>query len=224
MDHNNQYMQASLEIPTLLGATAARGAQRIAVVVAHPDDETLWAGGLMLANPGQDWVVLSLCRAGDADRAPRFERVLQVLNARGRMLDLDDSPEQAPLVGRLVEQAVLDGLAGLEFDLIVTHGGQGEYTFHRRHVEASQAVTRLWRRAELSSPRLWQFAYADEGQGALPRAQASADLFLPLPEPVWLAKYHLITDVYGFTPESWEARATPREEAFLTLKHDRGGN
>ena len=35
-----------------------------------------------------------------------------------------------------------------------------------------------------------------------------------LPEHLWREKYRLITAVYGFSPDSWEARTTPREEAF----------
>jgi hypothetical protein len=35
-----------------------------------------------------------------------------------------------------------------------------------------------------------------------------------LPKNIWLEKRQLITDVYGYGPESWEARATPREEGF----------
>jgi hypothetical protein len=31
---------------------------------------------------------------------------------------------------------------------------------------------------------------------------------------IWLEKRHLITDLYGFSPDSWEAQCTPREEGF----------
>jgi hypothetical protein len=36
-----------------------------AVIVAHPDDETLWAGGMILTHPGYNWFVASLCRKSD---------------------------------------------------------------------------------------------------------------------------------------------------------------
>jgi LmbE family N-acetylglucosaminyl deacetylase len=31
---------------------------RYAVIVAHPDDEVLWAGGLMLMHPDSNWTVI----------------------------------------------------------------------------------------------------------------------------------------------------------------------
>jgi len=48
---------------------------RAAVVVAHPDDEILWCGGYILAHPEFHWRVVTLCRASDTDRAPKFRRV-----------------------------------------------------------------------------------------------------------------------------------------------------
>lgn len=38
---------------------------RAAVVVAHPDDETLWCGGYILAHPEIDWKIVTLSRASD---------------------------------------------------------------------------------------------------------------------------------------------------------------
>jgi len=72
----------------------------VAVVVAHPDDETLWAGGTMLSNPGKNYFVASLCRKNDHDRAPKFAQALEAFGADGSMSDLEDGPEQIPLAGR----------------------------------------------------------------------------------------------------------------------------
>ncbi len=197
-----------------MDARDADGTGRGLVVVAHPDDEALWAGGLMLARPRWDWAVLALCRASDPDRAPKFRRALERLKATGNMADLDDGPQQAPLAPELVERTVLSMLPGGEFDLALTHGPLGEYTRHRRHEEASRAVGELWRRGEMPSRELWLFAYEDGGGAYLPRAVEDADRVEDLPPEVWCAKRRIITEVYGFAPESFEARATPRREAF----------
>ena len=75
-----------------------------ALIVAHPDDETLWAGGTVLQNPLCSWFIVSLCRGSDPDRSPKFYKVLKALKAEGVMGDLDDGPEQRPLDENDVKQ------------------------------------------------------------------------------------------------------------------------
>ena len=204
-----------------MGASEVDDRQRrasAAVVVAHPDDETLWAGGPMLLHPGCRWRVVTLCRASDPDRAPKFRRVCGVLGAESEMGDLDDGPKQRPLAPETVRQAVLSLLGGAAYDLVLTHGPRGEYTRHCRHEEASRAVVELWESGELRAEELWMFAYEDGGGSHLPRAAAGAHRRCALPEPVWERKRDIITDVYGFGSDSFEARTTPREEAFWCFR------
>jgi LmbE family N-acetylglucosaminyl deacetylase len=192
--------------------------ESVAVLVAHPDDETLWAGGTLLAE--NNWAPFVGCasRAYDADRAPKFSRVLEQLRARGAMADLDDGPEQLPLADEQVEQALLECLPSRQYDRILSHSPLGEYTRHRRHEEVARAVLRLWLRGELSAAELWLFAYDDEGGSRLPRAIDSADIVRELSPEVWQHKRRLITQVYGFAETSWEARVTPRSEGFFLVK------
>src|ERR1017187_11037633 len=74
------------------------------VVLAHLDDETLWCGGYILTHPEFLWRVVTLCRALDPDRAPKFRQALQQLGAKGEMADLDDGPDQAPLPVEQVQE------------------------------------------------------------------------------------------------------------------------
>ncbi len=62
--------------------------RRVAVVVAHPDDEVLWCGGLILECSHWKWHVNSVCRGSDPDRSPRFIESLKLLNADGEMPNL----------------------------------------------------------------------------------------------------------------------------------------
>ena len=84
-----------------------KGMKSVAVIVAHPDDETLWAGGTILSNPLWNCFIICLCRGNDTDRAPKFYEALNVLKADGIMGDLDDGPEQKPLAEGEVESAIL---------------------------------------------------------------------------------------------------------------------
>lgn len=186
----------------------------IAVIVAHPDDETLWAGGTLLMHPEWRPLVAGLCRASDPDRAPRFRRVLDRLHAEGGLADLDDGPEQGPLEPAAVEEAILSRLPLRRFRRILTHGPRGEYTRHRRHEEVSRAVAALWAGGALGADELWMFAYDDDGRRRLPEACEEAHHRIVLPPEVWRAKYEIVTAGYGFAADSWEARATPRVEAF----------
>lgn len=188
------------------------------VAVAHPDDEILWAGGTILMNAHWEWTVVSLCRASDPDRAPRFFRVAERLGARAFMGDLDDGPEQTPLEAELVEAALRALLPRDEWDIVFTHGPRGEYTRHRRHEEVSRAVGGGWIRGDIVAPVLRLFAYEDGGRRYHPRAIPAAPVVLPLDQSVWQAKRDVMEHLYGFAPGSWEVQTTPRVEAFWEFR------
>ena len=130
------------------------------------------------------------------------------------MADLDDGPDQAPLPVEQVQDTAARLLAGTSYNLILTHGPKGEYTWHLRHAECCQAVVELWRSGGIDTKRLWLFAYEDGGREYLPRVRDDADRRDLLADDVWLEKRRLITELYGFAPGSWEAQTTPREEGF----------
>lgn len=188
--------------------------QAVVVIVAHPDDETLWTGGTILSQPSWNWFIITLCRASDRDRAPKFFQALEALGVEGRIGDLDDSPEQKPLAADEVQGAILRLLPQKHFDLVVSHNPAGEYTRHLRHEEIGRAVIMLWHAGKISATELWAFAYEDGGRQYLPRPIKTADIYHILPERIWRRKYRIITTTYGFEENGFEAKATPRAEAF----------
>lgn len=185
-----------------------------AVIVAHPDDETLWAGGAILARPNYNWFIVTLCRKSDPDRSQKFFKAMQVYGAKGEMADLDDGPEQHPLELTDVKQKIVQILPALAFNIILTHSPSGEYTRHLRHEEVSQAVMDLWKAGAISTRELWLFAYEDDHGRHLPSAIETAHQFEILPEAIFQEKYRLVTEIYGFDQGSWEAKVVPRNEAF----------
>jgi LmbE family N-acetylglucosaminyl deacetylase len=187
----------------------------VAVIVAHPDDETLWAGGTILSHPAWNWCIITLCRASDADRAPKFQKAKKVFGATGKMGDLDDGPEQKPLDDAQVQRTILELLPHQHFDLVITHNPNGEYTRHRRHEETGRAVITLWQAGQISTDELWIFAYEDNGgKRRIPKPVKTASIYRFIAEKVWNKKYGIITETYGFGWDSFEAKTTPRYEAF----------
>lgn len=193
----------------------------VAVIVAHPDDETLWAGGAILLHPEWRCSIVTLCRGDDVDRSRKFERVTERLGTEAAVMGrLDDGPEQEPLLPAEVEDALLALVVEVgptAFDLILTHSPHGEYSRHRRHEEVARAVIELLRRGSLSCGELRLFAYEDDGRRRYPCAIPLAPLQLLLPEEIWRQKVEIMSELYGFGPESWEVRATPLVEAFWTF-------
>jgi len=185
-----------------------------AVIVAHPDDETLWAGGTILCNPGWNWFIVCTCRAYDIDRAPRFYNTLKVLHAEGIMGDLDDGPDQKPLDEDDVENTILKLLPQKQYDLVITHNLTGEYTKHLRHEEMSRAVIKLCNSGKISAKEIWTFAYEDGNKQYFPRPIENATIYSKLSPNIWSKKYEIITQTYNFNRNSWEAETTPHAESF----------
>lgn len=204
----------------------------VAIIVAHPDDETLWAGGTILTHLSWDCFIVSLCRSSDPDRSPKFFRAMEMLHTNGNIGDLDDGPEQNPLDEDLLKTTILQLLPDKHFDLLITHDPSGEYTRHLRHEETSGAVINLWYEKKVFAHELRTFAYEDGGRAYLPRPIKNADIFFELPEKIWQMKYQIITETYGYKEDSYEAQTTPRAEAFWQFQNpdqawqwlNKGGN
>lgn len=192
--------------------------KNVIVIVAHPDDETLWCGGTILSNPTYNWDVISLCRGDDSDRAPKFFDCLKILKAKGNMGMLDDGPEQIPLDNDFVKKSILKLISSRIFDLVITHNPNGEYTRHLRHEEVSQAVIELWHQGDINTKEIWTFAYEDGNKSYLPKASEQA-IHYQLSTQIWEQKYKIITETYGFPPGGFEAETTPKVEAFWKFKN-----
>ena len=141
-------------------------------------------------------------------------KALKTFKSEGIMGDLDDGPDQTPLENKVVQDAILDLLPPKHFDLIITHNPNGEYTKHLRHEEIGRAVITLWQMRKISTYELRTFAYEDGDKEYYPIPIESASICRELTNRIWLRKYNLITETYGFEKDSFEAKTTPKAEAF----------
>jgi LmbE family N-acetylglucosaminyl deacetylase len=105
-----------------------------ALVVAHPDDETLWFGGLLIAHPGDWTVICASTPRRDPVRASKFLAACEQLGARGRVLPRIESEPSEPL-------AHLEEIELQPYACVVTHNSVGEYG-HLHHRSVHEHVMR----------------------------------------------------------------------------------
>ena len=119
-----------------------------------------------------------------------------------------------PLKIKRLSVQYLQVLPSKHFDLIISHNPFGEYTRHIRHEETGKAVIKLWHSGIISANELWTFAYEDGDKKYYPKPIQTATVCHKLTEQIWLKKYSIITEIYGFEKTSFEAQTTPRAESF----------
>ncbi|MCL5104930.1 MAG: PIG-L family deacetylase [Armatimonadetes bacterium] len=192
------------------------------IIVAHPDDEMIWMGGSILKHPRWDWRIVSLCRASDTDRAPRFCRAAAELGARAFISNLDDSPVLAPLSPDLHEiKERIVAVVPHTLDLIFTHGQKGEYTRHERHEQVHLAVRDMVDSGDLSGELLF-FAYDDQRGQCRPQPAVDADILVRLLDNEHDRKRRIVQEIYGFGPGSIEFDAAGPVEAFRAHRKTAG--
>jgi LmbE family N-acetylglucosaminyl deacetylase len=187
---------------------------KAAVIVAHPDDEVIWCGGLILQNPSVDWTILSLCRSEDPDRAPKFHAVAANLGAHPMISDLDDScPLKTIDVAAEIGGRITSLLGHLFWDILLTHGPNGEYG-HVRHQQTHQEVVRLVRAGTLKCNQFLCFAYDCQAETGQCRPASWADLKIELSTQQLEEKKRIIRSGYGYEAHSFECTACISPEAF----------
>ena len=171
---------------------------RAALVVAHPDDESLWGAGIVLNNKAWWTVICCSIPRIDPVRAYKFFGACDVLRATGRLLPVVESSPDQPLRG-------LEMLDLNEFDWIVTHGRGPEPGYpihHPHHKQVHEHVVKHY-----SHLRLWGFgqgqAYAlSPSQLEIKRAALRCyDHALPYEGrtiPKWQALMHRYCEVGGY--------------------------
>lgn len=139
---------------TMLDAAGIGGTSKL-MIVAHPDDETLWGGGHLVE--GQ-WFVVCLTN-GNNKRKMEFENALNYLGVRGIILSYPDLVNHKRNDWKGVKNNVLSDIEVVlkykNWSTVATHSPKGEYG-HIHHQMTSRYTTQVVKKLGLL-PKLYYF-------------------------------------------------------------------
>jgi LmbE family N-acetylglucosaminyl deacetylase len=185
------------------------------VIVAHPDDETIWMGGCLLRYKNIDWSIFSLCRLSDDDRAPKFKQVCDYYEAQCVITDLDDEGElDMDTAVKEAERLIAEKVGDSSYDYIFTHGQNGEYG-HIRHVTVNKAIKNLISKRIISPSVVFYFSYKkDENNEHKVLASEKANLLVELSDKEYREKKRIVSDMHGYPMKGIDVGYCTNPEAF----------
>lgn len=120
------------------------------MIVAHPDDESIWGGG-HLADGG--YLVVCITNGRHETRRAEFERAMKISQNQYLILDYPDKTfdrrDDWSACGDAIAKDLKKIMEYCDWDLVVTHNPEGEYG-HEHHIMTNIMVTQIYEESELS--------------------------------------------------------------------------
>ncbi len=193
--------------------------KEVLVIVAHPDDEVIWAGGTLMKMDSSKFnkTLIVLCRGKDTDRYPKFMKVAEFLKVTPYIFDIDDceTGKYIQIPSEDIINKISQVTKNKKYDILYTHGKEGEYK-HIRHLDVNKAVNEMLSKKLLSAKKVFYFSYHKMKNNFQNYAlyNSNADKLIKLKEPYLSMKKKLIVDVYGFQKGGFEEISSNNIEAF----------
>ena len=148
------------------------------MIVAHPDDETIWGGGHLLQD---DYLVICLTNGNNQIRAKEFEKVMDQSHNTGIILDYPDKTngkrDNWKTVYHEIEADLNYILANHSFSTIVTHNPRGEYG-HEHHKMTSTIVANIVKNLKITNNLSYFGRYYKKSNPILPMKHTYDDNLL----------------------------------------------
>lgn len=195
--------------------------KEVIVIVAHPDDETIWMGGTLLKikeKQDSNVTLICLCRKNDKDRYPKFQKACEILGVKGYIFDLDDG-EDAGQYKEILLQDIINKISPITnnklYTTLYTHNENGEYG-HIRHIQVNQAIEEMLSKGLILAEEIYFFSYKkmkNKYQGYA-IYNSNADKLIKLKKPYLKMKKKIIEEVYGYKKGGFEEESCREIEAF----------
>lgn len=202
---------------------------RALLVVAHPDDETIFAGGLILRSRETRWTVVCCTDDGNRKRQEEFLCACEFLAQHsGNFVEpvfLDLILQQNGHIEHLELVEVLKSYAR-RYDIVFTHNSQGEYG-NEDHKLVHRCVIE-----HIGNPNTWVFispGSTNVNQEELRSKMSSGNFTLDLPSEILRQKVHAFQKchvsqarLYGYDLISGELKNTDLKDTLCWYFKDPG--
>lgn len=119
------------------------------MIVAHPDDETIWGGAHLLSG---DYLVVCITCGNQKNRVVEFKKALAISNDQYVMLNYPDKVHGKRDDWKNSKKGIERDLKKImqlkNWDIIVTHNQEGEYG-HIHHKMTNKIVTSIYNKEEV---------------------------------------------------------------------------